>query len=80
MEKISVEKINEIAEKVETIFEEFGVAFTSWQLYIELTKENFLYVLEDYRHQKRLAPVIRFDDTRDPNKWTILVQYIPDLR
>ena len=79
MEKISVQKINEIAEKVEAIFDEFGVPFTSWQLYIELTKENFLYVVEDYRHQKRLAPVIQFSNLQDPNKWAILVQYIPDL-
>jgi len=80
MEKIPVEKINEIAEKVEAIFDEFGVPLTSWQLSIELTKENFLYVVDDYRHQKRLAPVIRFDDIREQNKWTILIQYILDLR
>lgn len=80
MERISIEKINEIAEKVEAIFDEFGVPFTSWQLSIELTKENFLYVVEDYRHQKRLAPAIRFDDARNPNKWTIVVEYIPDLK
>jgi len=80
MKKIPVQKINEIAEKVEAIFDEFGVPFTSWHLSIELTKENFLYVVEDYRHQKRLAPVIHFSNPQDPNKWVILVEYIPDLR